>query len=299
MAAAPEGPLSIQVGGSPDTSDPNVARYLKDIAEPHLYHYTSATALLNIVQSRTFWASRTDFTNDRLEAQHLNERLRHMVENPNVCLPWASSVPHTHLSALACQLQNGQIMFFASFSRHADSLTQFRMYSPAAGGYVIGFPRYFLERAGPLIDCEYRRERMEEWCQAYVREFVGEAAKIDDGRMTPEEIHVGLFRTTDLYRRRLAAQLVFKSDEFRAEDETRLYHYGAGTKFKISADGNAVIPYVVIDLPNEPVGVHIVCGPNKNPELGAQSVWTIMDAARAAGTVWQFRSAGYSSKFRA
>jgi hypothetical protein len=295
-----ESPLTIIGAGPVDTSDPNTAQYLKDVQEPHLYHYTSATALLNIVRTRTIWASRTDFTNDRLETLHLKERLKHMVENPAVCLPWAQSTPKTHLAALWHQIHNDRVTFFASFSRHSESLTQFRMYAPAAGGYAIGFPRYFLERVGPLIDCDYSRERMEEWCQSYIKEFVAAASNIDNGHMTAEQIHQQIYRTTDLFQRRLTAQLTFKSNEFRAEDEARLYKYGPGANFRVSADGSAVVPYEVFELPNEPIAVHIVCGPHRDPALGGQSVWTIMAAARAAGTLWQFRGGGPSgSSFRA
>jgi hypothetical protein len=293
------GPLTIIGAGPPDTSDPNVARYLKDIQEPHLYHYTSATALLNIVKTRAFWASRTDFTNDRLEAQHVKERLRNMVENPDVCLPWASSTNRNHLAALWHQLSNDRVACFTSFSRHADSLTQFRMYGPPAGGYAIGFPRYFLDGIGPLIDCDYSRDRMEAWCHSYIQDFVAQAARVDDGRMSAQQIHAQLYRTTDLFTRRINAQLTFKSTEFRAEDEARLCRFGLATNWRISADGNAVVPYEVFELPNEPVAVHVVCGPNRDPAFGGQSVWTIMDAARAAGTLWQFRSEAYTSKFRA
>lgn len=300
MVDQPTGaPLTVQSVGQLDTSDPIVARYLKDRQEPHLYHYTSATALLNIVRSRTLWASRTDFTNDRLESQTLKERLKQMLEFPAGFLPWAKSTPSTHFAALGQQLLSDQLTFIASFSRHPDSLTQFRMYGPASGGYAIGFPRYFLEKAGPLMDCDYSFEGRDAWCRSYIKEFFEHAARIDDGGMTAQQINVEIQRTTDLFRRRLKAQLAFKANEFRAEDEARLYRHGPDSNWRVSADGSAVVPYHVFELPNEPVAVHMVCGPNRDPALGAQSIWTIMAAAKAAGTVWQFGSAGYSSTFRA
>ena len=154
-------------------------------------------------------------------------------------MPWAASKPPKHLEALKLATSSGRGAVTASFSRHRGSLTQFRMYSPAAGGYAIGFPTSYLEQMvagvnakhpevglGPeagLLDCEYALAQKEEWCQRFARQFLDLAAAADNVNMSPQDLYSAVMGQSDLYRRWIVARLRFKSDEFRAEDEVRFY----------------------------------------------------------------------------
>jgi hypothetical protein len=283
-------------------------------ADELLFHYTSAEALLGIVTKRELWCSSTEFASDRLEGAHLAERLKQIADHPGVCMPWAASKPPKHLEALKLATSSSRGAVTASFSRHRGSLTQFRMYSPAAGGYAIGFPRSYLEQVvagvnakhreiglGPeagLLDCEYALQKREEWCQEFARQFLDLAAAADNGSMSPQDLCSAVMGQSDLFRQWIVARLRFKSDEFRAEDEVRFYKFGLCHHWRSSRDGNVVVPYEVIELPNVPVEAQIHCGPNRDPQLAQLSLSTLAAAAQAAGTVWQLFMSGSGSGYR-
>jgi hypothetical protein len=220
---------------------------------------------------------------------------------PDPIIPWVRSKPSKHLEALQISLRSNVQAATVSFSRHRESLTQFRMYAPETGGFAIGLPRSYLTGIADLLDCDYEPKHMENWCLGYVRGFFEHAQRIDDGKMSAQDLHSAIYSTTDLFQRRLVAQLKYKSAEFSAEGEVRLCKFGRCTKFRVSRGENAVVPYQVLELPNTAgLDVEIVCGPNRDPRLGELSTWELIAAATEAGTVWGFRSHGEStSTFRA
>jgi hypothetical protein len=287
-------PITMKVGLA--ESGPHVPTPFENLT----YHYTDAGALLSIVTKRQLWATSTEFTNDLSEYALPTNRLRTVLQSPQELTQWAPGKPQKHIQALALQLNNGRLATTTSFSKHADALTQFRMYGPRDGGYAIGFPREYLARIPGLsiLDCDYSRANLEAWCKSYVQDFLAQAERIDDGAMDAQQLHNAIYSSTDLFSRRIEAQVRFKANEFRAEEEVRLYRFGLCTKHRVSRDGNLVIPYEPFDLPNEKIPVKIICGPNRDPVLAGKSCWEIMGAGRAAGTLWNFGGSGYSSQFR-
>jgi hypothetical protein len=265
-----------------------------------LYHYTDAGALLSMVTKRQFWATPTDFKNDLSEYAQPITRLSSFVKDPELFVPWVQGKPDKYLQALRLQLDTNQTVVTISFSKHANSLTQFRMYGPPGGGYGIGFPREYLARIPQLsiLDCDYSHANLDEWCMSYIQEFFAHAERLDDGSLDAQQLHGAIWSNTDLFSRRLEAQLKFKADEFSAEDEVRLYKFGPYTKHRVSHGGNLIIPYEPLDLPNDEIPVKIICGPNRDPGLANRSCWELIAAGRAAGTRWQFDASGYHSQFR-
>jgi Protein of unknown function (DUF2971) len=260
----------------------------------HIFHYTGGSELLGIVTKRALFATNTSFLNDRFEGTLPSSVLQMFVDRPEAFQPWMASAPAKFREAFGNSLRHGKLAVTTSLSRHWKSLPQFRMYSPPAGGFAIGFPREYLTRVASVVECDYSEANLHNWCASYVREFFTHLARIDDGKKTALELNNEVVSTTDVVSRRIIAGLTFKKDEFSYEAEVRLYRFGVSKYFRASRDGNLIKPYDVLDLPNEKIPVFIVCGPNRDPNLGQQSIFSAIAAAKAAGTEWDigFLSAG-------
>jgi hypothetical protein len=125
-----------------------------------------------------------------------------------------------------------------------------------------------------------------EWCGAYAREFLADAEIVDRDDLNAESLCHEVIRRKPYIKRRVIAALTFKSDEFVNELEHRLIVFGLSTQFRASQDRNLIIPYSAIDLPNDPVEVRIVAGPNREPDLASRTVANLFRAASGAGTAW-------------
>jgi hypothetical protein len=164
----------------------------------------------------------------------------------------------------------------------------YRMYAPAAGGFVIGFPRELLKKLGAVIDVEYSNHALWAWARAYAQEYIEMASSLTNPTKTAEQINIEVLSSTDLLDRRILAGLTYKSSEFSNEAEVRLVLMGGATHYRESREGNYIIPYRTIDLPNAPIEVPITYGPNKDPYLANQATAQIAQAGVLAGTKWQF-----------
>lgn len=263
-----------------------------NLLEDYVFHYTDASSILSIITKRKLWATDIGFLNDRKEGGHVNDCLKIMASKPYIYFGSNYKVNEKYLRALECHLRSGRQVTIVSFSKHKGTLPQFRMYCPPAGGYVIGFPIQYLQEIGRIVECDYDKKNLIEWCRGYFREFV-DLAKIADGEnKTPESLSEEIHNSSNLFERRVEASLKFKSPEFRAEDEVRLLSYGGGTNFRPSRSGNYIVPYQEIDLPNSNVQVAIAAGPSRDQALAQNTLNYVLPAARSAGTNWGFLLVG-------
>jgi hypothetical protein len=253
----------------------------------HVFHFTGAEALLGIVTRRELWASSIGFLNDKFDGQLPNRRLREMSDSPEVFFGSQQGFAKKHLEALKLSLGQKHSVT-VSFSGHPRSLPQFRMYCPADGGYAIGFPTEYLAGIGTVVKCDYSAESLESWCKTYVANYCQAAAAIDNPSKTANDICEELARNPDFLDDRMLASLRFKSDEFIHESEVRLYKHIQPDRFRISKERNYVVPYHILNLPNDPIDVVLVVGPSRDDSLANESISALGQAARIAGTKWQF-----------
>ena len=190
-----------------------------------VFHYTGAGAVLNIIKKRQLWATSTEFLNDRFEGFLPKQKMTWMVDRPDSFLRPVPRPPSKHLEALGISLRSGKPAVTTSFSRSYDSLPQFRMYAPHAGGVAIGFPRSYLKKVATLIECDYSDANLWSWCRSHVQEFFAHAAKIDADGMSAQDLSNAIMRTTDMHDKRGVAGLKFKAAEFSNEEEERLYTF--------------------------------------------------------------------------
>ena len=266
------------------------------------FHYTGASALLSIVRNRVLWATDVEHVNDRYEGKHVNRRIESItLPSPHPILGDAANAPSKWLDTIQHSLRTGRTTAMSSFSRHFASLPQFRMYGPAAGGYVIGFPREYLKRIGNLVECDYSDDNLLGWCKSYINLFLEEAAKRDKPEWSALELSNAIVQNTDLVQQRVEAGLRFKSNEFVNESEVRLCWGSVPDSsflYRASRDDNFVIPYIEVELPNDPVDVLVASGPNRDQALATATVANIMRAARKAGTKWNVHMGPWGYGFR-
>jgi len=257
----------------------------------YLFHYTSASALIGMFSRRKIWATDFQYLNDALEGKLLTKRLLEMSEAPHIHFS-GLQFPKKHLDALRMHVGRGKIFYVASFSKRPDMLTQFRMYCPPAGGFVIGFPREYLERVGVLVDVEYDRSH-DAWCSDFFCRFMVAARAEDRGELSSEQLEYAIACATSLSDERSNAGIKRKSDEFASEEEVRLVYTGSiANNVRASRQGNLLVPYVELDLPNEAIQVQIGSGPGRHRDLAHQSIVNLTIVARESGTLWQVGQLG-------
>lgn len=111
-----------------------------------VYHYTTMDAMMNIVKTKSIWATSILYLNDLSEMRYLISRVRkrraaYKKTHPDV---------DARLFDGLFEKQNKNFMhypFVTSFSRDGDSLSQWRSYCPNGNGVAIGFSVDCLHRA--------------------------------------------------------------------------------------------------------------------------------------------------------
>ena len=264
-----------------------------DQLKHHIYHYTGATAILSIVTGRNLWLSDSFYVNDRSEGRLIDEYIKHIISGQwPFELPGGVKLTDRHREVLSCEVEKRARMAIMSFSGSPHMLTQFRMYCPIDGGYVIGFPSEFLDKVSERVKCNYIRKDGFGWAKNFVVEYIRNLDRIDNGTTSPHQLAIDNCRGNNLFNKRMIAGITYKAEEFLAEDETRLYvqknNLDMKYQFRASRNDNAVIPYLELKLPNEEIDVYIGYGPNTNSEQARHTISSFMMAARKAGTKWKF-----------
>lgn len=256
-----------------------------DIPQGVLYHYTTFTGLLGIVQGRVLWASDIRYMNDSAELRHtadliqaeVRERIDGGHPNPHLLTQFVDWVSH--------RITNGHLLFGASFRSQGNLLSQWRGYSVPGKGVSLGFsPDYILRcaqkqqfRVGRCI-YEPARQRL------LIRQVV-DAVETLAGRLVLGETSAaersGHYRQTfavmetDLLR--IAA--ILKHPSFREEKEWRIVSPVIANTAEapiLFREGHAMlVPYIAFDLSQEdqPLALdHLYLGPTANINISMNSL---------------------------
>lgn len=241
-----------------------------------IYHYCDAPALLNILRSRTVWATGTKYLNDTTELFALSGSMRSHANNYRSTAAGealSDMVDFYWISSDVSQTQTiGMNRFACCFSTDGDLLSQWRSYGNNGRGYAIGFdpgdiaglseqkPAMSLRRitygGGPeaqLIDDLFQR---------FVR-AIGDYTDILDNSgwdNVPARNWLSLQFGECLLE--LAEEV--KDSAFSEESEWRLYGSQQKIQFRVSQD--RIVPYQELDLSSQvepgllPIG-EIIVGP--------------------------------------
>lgn len=114
-----------------------------------LFHYTSHSGLLGILNSNVLWATNALYLNDSSELSYglsLARALLDAIENPNELVKEFLRRGHELLDLDV--LVPGRQFYACCFCEDPDILSQWRAYTDRGGGYAIGFDMEDLTRAG-------------------------------------------------------------------------------------------------------------------------------------------------------
>jgi hypothetical protein len=247
-----------------------------------LYHYTGPVALQGIVESRSLWATRIDYLNDRREF--------HIALDESLAL-LASKTTSDTLRKLADYVRDkfeGLVprkdVYVVSLSARADLLSQWRAYAPDSGGYSIGFrtadlvkghaERFYFGR------CVYRKTERAELLLQLLTSAVENAEQADE--RTGGVVGAGLELVTAVF----FLSPFFKHDSFEEEAEWRIavmpMHLAGYRPVRFRAAAGNLVPYVHLPLAAEgtPLPIQSVyVGPNREQDLAAQSLRMFLHGA--------------------
>jgi hypothetical protein len=265
-----------------DTIEAKLVKTLTARRKPRiLYHYTSGSGLICILESRSIWATNIRFLNDSTEYNFALNLARSAIQER---IDKARNKFDLGLYTVLAERLAGNIqaeVYVSSFTENPDQLSQWRAYSPATGGYAVGFASKSLIPRGEepnrfLARCAYDGDSQSDLISDLLQAVAGFAE--DNARGNTQD---GVFRESFKLLGRLLPRVapLLKDHSFFEEQEWRLV--GLATSFEHSPvrfrDGRSMlIPYqrhpFSARLPIE----ELVIGPTPHRELARDAAEAIL-----------------------
>lgn len=251
-----------------------------------LYHYTTLTGLLGIVQDSTLWASDIRYMNDSAELKHSADLIRLEVQDRIARGRGKANLLGQFVDWVDNRITNGHLLFGASFRSHGNLLSQWRGYSAHGKGVSLGFSAdYILECAAiqqfQIGKCIYEPTRQRELVRQVldvVEQQVDDNVNGGESMQQLATIYRMVFESIELDLLRIAA--ILKHPSFQEEQEWRLVspvyadHGEAPILFR---EAHAMlVPYVKFNLRQElespPQLDHLYLGPTSNINISMNSL---------------------------
>jgi hypothetical protein len=246
--------LSQLIGSAPDT----------------LFHYTSATGLRGILESKEIWATDTRFLNDRTEVAHGIDICRRELSSERLKHPFARIC-----KVAGSRLSDSSFLFFAAcLCEEDDLIPQWRGYAASGAGYSIGFSTSSLVDVKGIVPIRaiYDDEEKVLLTRAMIDKFE-EAWEKSSDRFHGKKKDVAIACATALRTGLTILSLGYKPSAFSYEREWRFVDImgrqdlpsAAQLRFRESA--GIISPYVGLPLtsPGAPASAlpiqSVTCGP--------------------------------------
>ena len=248
-----------------------------------LYHYTSLSGLLGIVNSGHLRASDIRYMNDSAELRHTLELMQEHINRRIVAGTDHPALLNQLLEWLSHRIVGGPMLFGASFRANGNLLSQWRGYSTHGKGVSLGFdPGYIQRRATQqhfqVGRCVYDPERQSELIEEVLDAVEASAKAVGAGVDAGGNYQV-IFERIERHLLRLAA--ILKHPAFEEEQEWRIVspvitdtvakaiHYREGVSM--------LVPYYAFvlreDRGDSAMGLeHVFLGPTNNSELSMNSL---------------------------
>lgn len=292
FACAVGGSWVVRSATGPSACIPQLMSELEEILlqqpKGKLYHYTSASGLLGILESGALWATYQPHLNDRKESKVARSFLRREVLN-------AGLSPAQRRLLLRIIKEAQAPAFVLSFSEKGDLLSQWRAYCPQGDGYSIGlgpehalFRTYAVAKSFSLVRCIYSKEEQHRLSRLLIQAFVEEFDRHDAAQLLPGEAISHTWRSFiesyQLHYLVLLMTMAFKHYGFVEEAEWRLvsqYPDMLAGAVNYRAGRFGVVPYVPISLwGDERIDKagdarkldHLIVGPNGNSKAARKAV---------------------------
>jgi hypothetical protein len=257
-----------------------------NLPAPLLYHYTSGTGLLGILESDSIWATQIHYLNDSKEFAHAIELARAQLFSSSRMVGERRKDICVAISDLLEQISK-MSYYVACFSEAGDSLSQWRGYCPPGFGYSIGFDQRRLQTLAQaqgfkLSKCIYNLESQQQiigkWTQSTLEDltatFSGGSSVTDHVQATAHK-YVGQFAE-------IAS--ILKYTAFEAEREWRMVSLirSDDPRVNLRPTRSMLAPYVAIKLGSREeknLIEQITVGPTPHSELAVNSVSHLFNKA--------------------
>jgi hypothetical protein len=239
-----------------------------------LYHYTSLSGLLGIVDSAVLRASDIRYMNDSAELRHTLDLLRSHVRQRIRSGTERPALLSRFLDWLTPRVNSGPMLFGASFRASGNLLSQWRGYSVHGKGVSLGFDPGYISRCAAREGFRIAR------CIYDTKRQLTLIEKIVDGveRMSPEsDDDSAPFESIEERLLRMAA--VLKHPSFEEEQEWRLVspviNDMAVHPIQFREGASMLVPYYAFPLADDEGTMqleHVYLGPTGNIDQSMNSL---------------------------
>lgn len=223
-----------------------------------LYHYTTSTGLLGILETQIIWGTEVSYIND---AQEIKYGIDLVVNQFGSYAKGKDDLVQEIATRTLSILTQQQSIFVACFCEDGDLLSQWRGYSGFGLGYSIGLNPVELaknKRKDPFRYIDIRRVIYDKDDQISIvnseLDFILDASGKLLENHTEERRRI-INHAAGLLAAFLNDQIVrFKSDAFQEEREWRAIYVnsdrniGGKQPVKFRTDGGQIVPYMELDL---------------------------------------------------
>lgn len=234
----------------------NALTELKTITPPfELYHYTTQTGIMGVLESDSLWATKIHYLNDSVEFKLalsiaegiLQEKLESSGELSNKLRCLLSNL-HTIRKINVCVV---------SLSTKRDLLSQWRAYGGKNGGFSIGFNSTTLTEQAEaqgfyLVKCIYSESEQRRVIGNLIEECLAEDFNMTQGYEDPERPRTIVMLPTggDFTKKLISIAPAIKNKSFEEESEWRLVsENGINIRSLSFREGTStLIPYFSLKL---------------------------------------------------
>ena len=272
-------------------SDPKEAKFLAALIPRRrpqtLYHYTSGSGLIGILETKSIWITNNRFLNDSTEYKFALELAQSVAQYR------LDKARNTFDIGLYRVLQErlktdvrGEV-YVSSFTENGDQLSQWRAYSPTVGGYSIGFlskaifpPGDGLRPGSFLLRCVYGSDSQYDLVQKLFDTVAEFAEENVHARMEHDRVFREAFKLLGRLLPLVAPAL--KHSSFREEHEWRLVRLPGSFESDemYFRDGKSMlIPCHRHAFPTKQVPINeLVVGPTPHPELACEAAQSLLSS---------------------
>lgn len=254
-----------------------------------LYHYTSSTGLLGMINSGRVWLTNVTYMNDFSELEYGREVIRSVLTRKRKEFKqWEA---FWDLAEKTLMMKDVYDVCAFCFCTNDDLLSQWRAYARGGMGYAVGFKTEDIHLTVPvrtgweIVEVVYDERKQ----QSLVEKVFNEVCRLAKDYPSFGSTAALQARAVRFLGVELAPCIVrFKSEGFQEEQEWRLvvldipgltppeYH-----KFRVSPTG-AIIPYLDLSIVQDTSGTtrlplqRIVQGPHIAPALGEKALESLL-----------------------
>lgn len=223
---------------------------------PILYHYTSFSTLIKIVESHKMWAGNINYMNDRAEftlaveitLELIKKRVgykRHHFRELDFCREVKDKLEHI----------TQPDVYICCFSAKDDLLSQWRGYCPNGLGFSIGFDFDTLKLIGQrqgfrLAPCLYKPQEQQEIIRRLIQYYINGLRSVPKGNRREEYEYIQKQASSFTEELTLQAPII-KHKAFEEEDEWRLISgriEPTDKKVGVRSGTSTLVPYYKLDI---------------------------------------------------